>query len=212
MKDWIWYVLFAIILIALILSGGVARNTSSTTIGLGTAVVLFIIVLVTMFLIDKSNIDWVEGFHFRVTPYKQNCLLKKNSCAQCCKKGFHGMKINFDYAGDRERMCASCTPYEDKPEPTCGCASVGGGEEKEIVEGYCPSCEWKGNCSKCSEACNLKNQIATLTSTGIQTEEEGVKEGYCSKCDGVYSPSVYSPSFPEPPKVEGFCSSCSGGL
>jgi hypothetical protein len=49
----------------------------------------------------------------------------------------------------------------------------------------------------------LKEQITTMTSVPMV---EGVKEGYCTKCDGVYTPTYTQ----KEPVVEGFCSSCSG--
>ena len=194
MKDLIWYIVFTIVGVILLGVGTLSVKTQSTGLGLGVFGVFITILLIGLFFLDRANLEWVEGFHFRVSPWKQQCLLKGNSgCSKCCKKGFHGQKRSFEYTGDRARMCGSeCSAYKD-PEPSCGCDS----DEPSVVEGYCPTCEWGGTCSKCSECSNPKSVIATITS-------EGVKEGYCSSCDGVYTPAA--------DVVEGYsgCSSCSG--
>ncbi len=200
MKDIIWYFVFGIIGAILLIGMAAGAKTQSPLMGLGLALALTLILIIILFLLDRSNIGWIEGFTFRVSPWKQQCLLKGGPC--CCKKGFVGQhRKSFEYSGDNARLCgAGCSEYKD--EPDCSCES---GKAGEVVEGYCSSCEQEAGCSKCSEACNNPRLvIKTMTDTPqtVPIEEEGVKEGYCSKCDGVYSPKA--------DLVEGYCGSCSG--
>jgi len=48
-----------------------------------------------------------EMFHFQVTPWKTTCLRAPSKrCPQCCRAGFNGQPVHFEYTFDAERMNA----------------------------------------------------------------------------------------------------------
>ena len=56
-----------------------------------------------------------EMFRFEVTPWKQTCTNNRgHRCGECCRPGFNGQGITFDYTGDVERMNDSLTCYQRK--------------------------------------------------------------------------------------------------
>jgi hypothetical protein len=60
---------------------------------------LFLIVLFLVWFASRK----AENFRFEVTPWKKTCLgYGTERCSSCCKAGYHGKPVSFNYCADAD--------------------------------------------------------------------------------------------------------------